>query len=145
MYVCLVAPPLENCMRVLAAIAALAFTVAPGTEPHPVTLRLDTMVAGQTAKVDIKASVAGLHFGTSSAPAERQLSVSTPVSVVIDANVDGVMIDTQNGVNVRVSFEQGGSPRELALKIAGTHMMLRRNMDGDLVLGARVLPAPNRP
>jgi hypothetical protein len=126
-------------------MAALAFTVAPGTGPHPVTLRIDTVAAGPKATVDIKASGAGLHSGASSAPAERQLSVTTPTSVVVDGNLDGVMIDAQNGASVRVSFEQGGSERELALKIAGTHIMLRRNMDGDLVLGARSMAAPSRP
>src|SRR3954470_6719025 len=137
-HVSLYHPP-ESFMRVIPAFAALAFMVAPAPEAHTVTLRFDTIAAGQTAKLDVKSNVPGLHSGSSSAPAQRQLSVTTPVSIVVDANVDAVMIDAENMVGVRVSFEQGGTPRELALKIAGSHMMLRRNMDGDLVLGARVM------
>ena len=132
-------------MRVLAAIAALSFAVVPGTEPHTVTLRLDTVAANQTTKIDIKAPGAGLHLGSRDAPAQQQVTVTPPASVVIDANVDALMIDAQNGVPVRVSFEQGGSQRELALRIAGVRMMLRRNMDGDLVLASRAQQAPGRP
>jgi uncharacterized protein YfaP (DUF2135 family) len=131
-------------MRVLAAITALAFVVAPGSEPHVVTLRLDSVAPNQPIKVDIKAPIAGLHRDGGGAGA-IQVSITTPASVIVDQNVDGVMIDAENSLNVRVSFEQGGSPREIALKIAGSHMILRRNMDGDLVPGARILPTPNRP
>jgi hypothetical protein len=132
-------------MRVLIGITALAFAVAPGSDSHPVTLRFDTVTSGQATKIDLKAPVAGLHLGNSSGPAQQQLTVTPPVSVVVDANVDALMIDAQNNVAVRVSFEAGGTPREQALRIVGTRMMLRRNMDGDLVMGARVLPAPGRP
>jgi hypothetical protein len=125
-------------MRILAAMAAATFLIAPVPEGHVVTLRIDTVAPGQPAKVDVKSSVPGLHLGSSSASASNQLSVNTPVSIVVDANVDGVMIDAQNGTAVRVSFEQGGSARELALKIVGSRMVLRRNMDGDLVPGSRM-------
>lgn len=130
-------------MRVLAAITALAFTVAPGSEPHVVTLRFDSVAANQTIVVDVKAPTAGLRYdGAASA---SQVSFKTPASVVVDATVDALMIDAQNGLNVRVSFESGGTPREVALKLAGSHMMLRRNMDGDLVPAARMVTNPNRP
>ena len=132
-------------MRVLAGITLLAFAIAPGMDPHGVTLRFDTVAANQPARIDIKAPVTGLHLSASNAPAQQQLTINLPASVVVDANVDALMIDAQNGVAVRVSFEQGGSIREQALRIAGTRMMLRRNMDGDLVLGSRVTQVPGRP
>ena len=126
-------------MRILAAVAvATAFAIAPVPDGHVVTLRIDTVAPGQQAKVDVKSSVPGLHLGASSAAASNQLTITTPASVVVDANVDGIMIDAANGSAVRVSFEQGGSQRELALKIVGTKMVLRRNMDGDLVPGSRM-------
>src|SRR4051794_41081447 len=92
--------PLEIPLRILAAFAAASFFIAPVPDGHAVTLRIDTVAPGQQAKVDVKSSVPGLHLGNSSATASNQLSVSTPASVIVDANVDGVMIDAQNGTAV---------------------------------------------
>lgn len=125
-------------MRVFAAMAAAAFLVAPAPEGHAVTLRIDTVTAGQTAKVNVSSSSAGIHSDASNGAATSQITISTPASISVDAAVNGVMIDAQNGTNVRVSFEQGGSARELGLRIAGSRIMLRRNVDGDLVPGARM-------
>ncbi len=125
-------------MRVLAAFVAMAVAAAPSAAPHTVTLRIDAVQPNQVAKVEVKAPVAGLHLGNINVTATNQISVNSPVSIVVDANVDALTVDAQNGMSVRVSFEQGGTDRELALRIAGSHMILRRNADGDLVLGARM-------
>ena len=132
-------------MRVLAAFVAMAVAAAPAASPHVVTLRIDTTIPNQIVKVDVKSPVAGLHLGNSSAAATSQFSANAPVSFVVDANVDALMIDAQGTTSVRVSFESGGTEREQSLKIAGAHMMLRRNADGDLVLGSRMNQAPARP
>src|SRR5262245_2697261 len=121
-------------MRALAAITALSFIVAPGSQPHEVTLRIDAVAANSPTKVDVKAPVPGLHLGGSNTPGQSQTTADTPFSVTVDANVDALMIDAQNQAALRVSFEKGGSARELALRISGNHLMLRRNADGDLVM-----------
>ncbi len=129
-------------MRLIAAIAALAFTAAPGMGPHQVTLRLDTVSKGQVTKVVLKTPISGLQSSGSNEAAASQLTITTPASVTVSAGANAITIDAMNDEAVRVSFEQGGSARELSLDITGAHLILRRNMDGDFALGTRVLPAP---
>ena len=107
---------------------------------HAVTMHLESFTGKGVVAVHLSSVPFGLRATDTSRVALDTLTVRTPADVRVTAEANRVELRTEGNLAVRVTFTDGASSSERAIRAWGRRLLFVR-VDGDFQQSAEVLPA----